>query len=298
MLNVEVSRGLNVRWSVVIRSCWRTWANVPDMAGLGDMRLSRRLTNLSALLLGLVGMGLGVFALWAGQGTPLSPAWSSLVTNVGGLVFATSLITVGWELTGKRSFAAEVMAMAGLGSDVSRAGISTVTDQYLDDVEWDELFRGAEKVDIVVAYANTWRHAHWARLVRLAATKGARLRVFLPDPDDQPTMDALARRFNSTTPEITSKVREAIHDFSSLSTTAGAEVSVHTRPGDMLFSCYRFDGSAVLTLYSHRRSRTSVPTWVVRQGTLFQFVYEEVSAIKEQSTLVETNEGSESGHDA
>lgn len=263
------------------------------MAGAGDLKLWRASTTKSAVILACVGILVACAALWLGQSDALPAAWSSAVMNVGGVVLATSLITVGWDVAGKRSFAAEVMAVARLSADVERAGILNVTDQYLHEVEWEPLFKDAMKVDIVVAYANTWRNTHLHRLKAVAATKGARLRIFLPDPGDQPTMDALARRFATTASDIASKVREAICEFSKLETQGGATVQVYTRPGDMLFSCYRFDQRAVITLYSHQRRRTQVPTWVVKHGTLFTFVYDEVDAIRTQSTLVEPGGGSD-----
>ena len=49
-----------------------------------------------------------------------------------------------------------------------------------------------------------------------------------------------------------------------------AQVQVYLRKGDLVFSCYRFDSRAVLTLYSHSKERrTSVPTFVTRNGSLF-----------------------------
>jgi hypothetical protein len=63
------------------------------------------------------------------------------------------------------------------------------------------------------------------------------------------------------------------------------------RAGDAVFSCYRFDSQAVLTLYSHgRERRNQVPTLVVRGGELFDFVYNEIAAIAEQSRLADPQE--------
>lgn len=247
-------------------------------------------TNARVLLAAGIGVVVGVFALWSaardGWGS-LSPTWGSVVSNVGGLVVATSVLALLWELAGKRAFATEVMATANLSTDVVHAGLRRVTNQYLEDVAWADLFEGASKVDIVVAYASTWRNTHRGRLGRVAKRGSARIRVFLPDPDDDMTMRVLADRFSMTPPELQSKIREAIRDFSALAVESGTDLRVFVRAGDAVFSCYRFDGRAVLTLYSHARvRRSSVPTLVVQEGDLFSFVYDEIKSIAEQSRQV------------
>jgi hypothetical protein len=210
--------------------------------------------------------------------------WRSVANSVGGLFIATALLSAGWELFGKRSFTNEIMARANLGSDIEKSGIAGVTDAYLDDVPWDELMTGATKVDIVVAYANTWRNARMALLTKLAQTPGVRLRVFLPDPDDDLTMNVLANRFGKTVDDVRGKVNEAILEFGEFRTAGGADLEIYVRAGDVVFSCYRFDGRAVLTLYSHGRVRQpKVPTLVLKSGALWQFVHEEIAAIKSQS---------------
>lgn len=247
-------------------------------------------TNTRTVIIGLLAilMAVGLFWVsnqesWYQENSP----WQSTWNQIAGLVVATGLITVAWELLGKRRFAAEVLAKARLSTDVVDAGITRVTDQYLEDVEWADLFEGANKIDMVVAYARTWRNTHAHRLRSVAARSGTRLRFFLPDPDDEVTMRVLAARFNQDPHSLAATVREAVSEFSALATQGGGRVEVYVRPGDAVFSCYRFDGRAVLTLYSHARERrTSVPTFGVRGGQLFKFVYEEIAAIKSQSTRV------------
>lgn len=244
------------------------------------------MTSLAAVLIAgaLVLAGLVLMLLsvqpWA-DGT----VWESFLGQVGGLIVATGLLTVAWDLFGRRAFAMEVLAKAKLSADVVESGITRVTDQYLDDVEWGELFEGAVHVDILVAYANTWRNAHRHRLERVAKTKGSRIRVFLPDPNDGATMSNLAQRFAAAPEAVVAKINEAIIEYKSLSQPGGGAIEVYVRAGDALFSAYRFDGRAVLTLYSHgRERRTSVPTWVMAGGELFSFVQGEIDAIATQST--------------
>lgn len=240
----------------------------------------RRTTNLSAIIVALAFIVPGIVLL-AVASQPFAPrdSWMpALLGQLGGLLAATGLITIAWELFGKRSFLAEVLTKAQLRSDVVSAGLERVTDEYLQEVEWDALFKASRTLDVVVAYAATWRNAHRIRLSKLSGQPGGRLRVFLPDPDDSETLRTLANRFKMTETGLAEKIREAITDFKDL----GGEV--YLRAGDAVFSCYMFDHKAVLTLYSHSQERRgSVPTFLVDGGMIREFVATDIEAILKQS---------------
>lgn len=244
-------------------------------------------TDKTTLLWALLAAASGLLLLWAATSDLLNPAWQAIVNNVGGLIIATAVLSSGWELAGRRAFTRELLAKTQLRSDVVRSGLQRVTDQYLEEVEWEDLIEPATKVDVVVAYANTWRNTHMARLHKVARRPGTRIRIFLPDPEDEQTMETLAGRFSTTPEELRSRIGQAIEDFSQLPVQGGGDVEILVRPGDAVFSCYRFDGRAVITLYSHGgKRRHSVPTFVVAQGELWDFVYKEIQAIKSQSRSV------------
>jgi hypothetical protein len=237
-----------------------------------------------ALGLSFVILG-GLLLWWSGtsQWRSNKPV-QAFLGQAGGLLLATGLLAVAWDLFGRRAFADEVLAKAGLSTDVVRAGIIRVTNQYLAEVEWKSLFLDVSKLDIVVAYAATWRNTYRASLQEVARRSDARIRVFLPDPSDDRTVAMLAERFATQPADLVTKINEAIRDFRSLAVAGGARVEVWLRAGDAVFSCYRFDSKAVLTLYSHgRERRTQVPTFVVGDGELFDFVYNELTAIAAQS---------------
>lgn len=255
---------------------------------LGDRRAQSAAseTNFRVALIGLAAALVAAVLLWvAAHDGWLTGPWRATLEQTAGLIMATGLLAAAWETVGRRRFAAEVLAKAKLSADVVDAGILRVTDQYLEDVEWADLFAGAMKVDIVVAYGRTWRNTHMERLRSVADTPGARLRVFLPDPDHLDTMRVLAERFATDPADIANTVREAVTAFQGLRRqSGGGTVEVWVRPGDAVFSCYRFDDRAVLTLYSHgRERRTSVPTWVVGTGRLFKFIRDDIDAIRVQS---------------
>ncbi|WP_455132209.1 hypothetical protein [Microbacterium aurum] len=136
--------------------------------------------------------------------------WSAFTSQLGGLLAATGLVTVAWEQWGRRNFTTEIMDIANLSTDLQNSGIKRVTDQYLRDDVWSDLFTDVQKLDIVVAYASTWRNTHRGRIMQIATNPSARIRVFLPDPNDDATMNNLALRFDMNLADIRSKVQEAM----------------------------------------------------------------------------------------
>jgi hypothetical protein len=254
---------------------------VPSNAGIAQSKVVTGTAVVVALTFVIVG---GV-CLWVSglatleENAPLS----GFLSQLGGLLLATGLITIAWDLFGRRAFADEILAKAKLSTDVVDSGLIRVTDQYLDEVEWADLFQNVDKLDVVVAYASTWRNTHRARL-QTAARRGCRIRVFLPDYRDDETVNILAGRFSMDPDALKAKIQEAGTDFNALPAPVGSPVQVYLRKGDLVFSCYRFDSRAVLTLYSHSRERrTSVPTFVTKNGSLFSYVYDELEAIEQQS---------------
>jgi hypothetical protein len=237
-------------------------------------------TVLIALLVTVAGVALLVI------GTFVTEWPSAVAASIGSVLFATGLLTVGWDLAGKRAFAREVLDAAELGADVRQAGLLRLTDQYLRKVEWEGLFRGASKIDIFVAYANSWRNAYRDELVTFLSDPSRELNVYLPDVDHHQTMDVMADRFKMSREELQQNVAVARSDYLSLAAEAAARVQIFVRKGDNTFSFYRFDGVGVLTFYSHTQRRTRVPTLVFRGGDLFRFMYGELEAIREQAHII------------
>jgi hypothetical protein len=213
------------------------------------------------------------------------PAWQGLLSQLGGVLVAAVAI------------AGEVFAIARVGTDVRNAALTRIGTSYLDDVDWEGYFATVEKLDIFVAYAGTWRGTNYQRLMRVAAQPTSRIRVFLPNPHDSELVSRLAQRFAMTEADVQTRIRTARAEFAGLQQAGGGEVRVHYHSGDPLFSCYRFDRTAILTLYSHTRTRTNVPTIVCRDGgTLYDFVREELRAIEDQSRLADDVDQEEEAH--
>ncbi len=247
----------------------------------------RRLTTTTTLLIAAGIVAVGILLLYLGGRDDLwetRQGAQALVTDLGALMFVSAGLGVLWELVGKRSFAREVLETARTSTDVEAAGLTRVGTNYVEEPDWEALFATVRKLDIFLAYGRTWRNAHLQRLERLAMTPGARIRVFLPDPGDPATIGWLAQRFSMTPDNLRQAIEEARQAYQALPVVPDASVEVFYRRGESVFSCYRFDGTAVFTLYTHQRRRTGVPTFVCRDGgSLYQFIRDEFDAILSQS---------------
>lgn len=239
------------------------------MGSSGSVR--RAMTNLRMMLVVALFVGVGLLLLWRSGGS-VSPQLSAFTGQLGGLLVATGLLSVVWELVGRRALVKEVHDVVRLNEEVVDAGIVRVPRRFYEDTPWSDLFRDAKDVDIFVAYARAWRNQHQAELKAVA--KRGRLRVFLPDPNDPATVGRLQARFDY--PEAADGVRQAVEWFRKL----GPNVEVYLHKGDGLFTCYRFGSTAVLALYTHGTdSHMDVPTFVARDGALHRFIEGEIAAI-------------------
>jgi hypothetical protein len=216
---------------------------------------------------------------WVGRG-----GVQALVNQLGSILVVSVSLALIWELLGKRAFAREIFENSRTIGDIEASGIQSIGTDYVSDPDWGELFTGVRELDVFVAYARTWRNSHLERLRDLARVKGARIRVILPDPECLETVSTLARRFDMAEETLRSAIEEARQDFIGLRNPGGAEVQVYYRKGDLVFSLYRFDARAVVTLYSHSQRRGQVPNLVCKSsGTIYGFVVDEFNGVLEQS---------------
>lgn len=256
----------------------------------GRERPYQRLTTLQTAIVGLLLAAIGVGFLYLGSGD--SPTWwqehkpfQSVIRDLGSLLLVSTALGGLWELVGKRAFAKEVLESARTSGDVEAAGLLRIGTSYLDDPDWETLFRETDKLDIFVAYASTWRNANFSRLQELAARPDSRIRVILADPEDDFTIQTLSHRFNYSHESMRERIVETASAFVNMRVVNGGKIEIYYYPGDRLFSCYRFDSKAVITLYNHEGNRSAtVPNIVVnRRGSIYSFLNGEIDGALRQS---------------
>lgn len=212
-------------------------------------------------------------------------AWRDVASQVGSLVLVSGIATLYWDLRGKRDLITEVLARVALKEDVEVAGLTAVSVDYRT-VPWGDYIDRAKKIDLFMAYGQSWRKTYWPNLERFAGKSSHRLRLFLPDPHDTATVELLSKRFKYEFHVTRGLIEEMATAMAALSKPNGAKIEIYYRAGDPTFTLYKFDDLAVATLYSNTRKRGSVPTFTVRGGTLGEFFDANLEDIKVQSTAV------------
>lgn len=99
---------------------------------------------------------------------------------------ASATLSLLWEMRGRRIFAKEVLAAAGVADDVRRSGLRAISDQYLEVADWAELFRNATEIDLLSSWGATWRRRYESEWNQWIERPNVRLRVLLPDPTGLP----------------------------------------------------------------------------------------------------------------
>jgi hypothetical protein len=249
---------------------------------LDNVTILKERVNLRTMLIAIIVAIIGVFFLyisasenwWRNNGT-----WRIVTQDIGSLLFVTMAITVLWELYGKRAFLDEILAKMQISKEITSAGIIKIADSFHQDIDWKDYFGKVKELDIFFAYARTWRNTHVSELREVAAREGARIRVILPDPEDEQVLGELARRFDYSVQDVKDLIREAQAYFEKLCSpkeNRGAKIEIKFLPAAPVFSFYCFDNIAVLALLSHRRDLVEVPAFVCEKGgTLYGYIRQE-----------------------
>ncbi|MCK0115585.1 hypothetical protein MWU57_00915 [Isoptericola sp. S6320L] len=241
--------------------------------------LTSKVTNRSIWILGGGITVIGLALMWASGLAGVNLQWGALLSQCGGALFAAGVITVGWDLLGRRALADEILAKAKLSEDLVRSGVLSVETDFYKGPDWSGLFASGSRLDMFVSWGRTWRTAERSRVEEFMR-RGGRMRVFLPDPDDEQTTQMLAARFNMPMDEVQRSITAAVADYRSID----ARIEVFLRRGQPMHTFYRFERHAVMAPYNHAgQRRRSVPGFVVAAGTLLEFLDQELESIEEQS---------------
>lgn len=236
-------------------------------------------TAVAALVLILVGVLLLVL------GANLDPGWrAALAYNVGSFIVASVVLALIWQFWQVRGFLDDMFKEARIADTLKRARITHFFTSFHDPVPWDDLFAGSKSLDILFAYAHTWRNTHRTRLERLLRSSDAKLNIVLPDPDNEVVMAEMALRFGYTPDGLKERVHEAKQYFEELATRGEGRVSIYYLARSLTFTFYRFSSGAVFTTYRHKPGRGAVITLVCeREGELYGWIRDEWYGIVEEA---------------
>ena len=81
------------------------------------------------------------------------------------------------------------------------------------NINWDELFEKVSEIDVFFTYARTWRNSNSNLLDQFIKRNGCRLRVVLPNPDNDVILQELSNRFAKSPEEFRNLIHEATRDY-------------------------------------------------------------------------------------
>jgi hypothetical protein len=237
------------------------------------------------LILGTAVVGLLLLMASLQQGWPTGRGTTQgFVQQLAGSLIVGVTFSAFWELRGKRSLKAEIREDFAVTTELSSAGLAGATTDFQNGIDWPQQFADATELDIVVSYANTWRGSVLSLLRDMADRKGARIRLYLPNPENAELVQVLAERFNKTPDYIVNNVQTAAKEFADLRRRGRAKLEIYFRDTQPLFAFYKFDGTFIVSLYTHREQKQNVPTLVCgREGSFYQFFDGELADIRQRS---------------
>jgi hypothetical protein len=252
-------------------------------------QLRRSLTNHRVAGISVSISFLGALVMFFAEG--IETVWmKSGLSQIGGLICATGLLSFVWDVASRRAFLEELLELLGLGDAVNRSGIFHIGMEAFEGVNFETLIIEATKMDVYVCYADTWRKRYERELRQLAAKPGVRIRLIVPDVGDADLMLSLAKRFGKKNEQgapdpskMKAQVYEAVEEYCNFfdaSKNVSLDFSLWYHDDQPTISFYRFDNIAVCTLYKSTKGRNNVPTFVARRpGFLYNFVEKELDTL-------------------
>jgi hypothetical protein len=241
----------------------------------------RERTNLRVVLLALFVAICGVGLIYYAELRHDRPTLHTILRDLGSVLVVTVAVALLWELFARRALLAELLEGTRLAEEIQSSGIVGVSQHWYKDIPWHALFKSVHHLDIFFSYSDKWRNAFSEEIRAFAGRGSGRLRIVLPDPESSEIIAALSRRFDRDAAQVRSHILEAKQEFERLlirSAHAEFEWSIWYLPKEPVFSCYRFDDIAILSLYRHRKEG-GVPTLILKRGgAFFDFIYAEYKA--------------------
>ena len=236
-----------------------------------------QLKTLVASLAGLISGGVLLVS-----STNLSAPWATLCANVGSFVIASVVMALIFQFWQLRGLLEDLFNRVRSAEQWTHSGISGFSVSIYDNIPWNALFAESDRLNMMVAYARTWRNSHQALLEEFVKRPVTVLEVILPDPDVAESMCEFGRRFQVSPDEVRGRIMEAIAFFVDLRAQAHqrSEVKIYLVAQTLQFSFYQFNRRVVFASYKHRPGRGSIITLLAdRGGELYSWISDEWDGI-------------------
>lgn len=158
-------------------------------------------------------------------------------------------------------------------------GLKAVYTRFTQDIDWHPLFTGVTELDLFISYGSTWRHTVHEDLSTVAANRKARVRIVLPDPNNPDLISELSRRFAIEPEALKGRLDEAVKEFKDIFQGSACQFQLICIPTAPVYTYYRFNQRILVAFYKNQTRRADVPALLLTQGPLYDFFYNDFSAM-------------------
>ncbi len=131
-------------------------------------------------------------------------------------------------------------------------------------------------------HSRRWRENHDAAIKAFLGRAGTTLEVFLPDLESHELMFSLGKHFEDG-PLIPALVADAYRYFARLARDFGKPAHVWLFGRYPTYSFYKFDGCAVIALYSNTSAKKELPAFeITADGFLATFLAADIEDLKKE----------------
>ena len=147
---------------------------------------------------------------------------------------------------------------------------------------FDDLIGSATTMALYFIHSRRWRENHDATIKAFLGRAGTTLEVFLPDLEDHELMFSLGKHFEDG-PLIPALVADAYRYFARLARDFGKPAHVWLFGRYPTYSFYKFDGCAVIALYSNTSAKKELPAFeITADGFLATFLAADIEDLKKE----------------
>jgi hypothetical protein len=192
------------------------------------------------------------------------------------------------DFTGKYMKGFAALARALDSPMLDRTGLEGAFSTYDGTgIDWPDFFADATSLTTLFAYAHWFWIVCRQHLETFVAKEGARLRVILPDPNDETVVAALEHH-HAAGSDVRKKIEAAIDGYQGLAQKHPGVVEIRLIPRLPSLAFFLFDDRVIYTLNSNRPGKQQVLALVARRhGSVYDYFAEEAEGIIEAYPALE-----------
>jgi len=252
------------------------------------LELEKKQTNLKTYIISILIFIAGIGLLYWSKLDAMKkyPAAQAVIRDLGGLFVVSIAITLIWELCAKRAFSDELLTKANISQQISRSGLIHLVHNP-HEINWKDYIESSKNIELFFTYGKNWRSTHENELHEFAMRQGTELRVVLPNPENDYLLDELTMKYDKTIDELRNRILSARKDYSKIRVKYNANISIWYTNLTPIFTLYKFDKVAVISLQSYENRKGGVPHLVAKKGgSLYAFINRQFQSFSESGSQV------------